>query len=56
MPEMPREIEVHFVGGGAAPTGVGEPGSVLIAAAVANALARLTGRPIRALPLADLSA
>ena len=53
MPEMPREVEVHFVDGGTAPTGVGEPGSVLIAAAVANALALLTGRPVRSLPLAD---
>ena len=52
MPEMPRSIEVHIVEGGArAPTGIGEPGSVLAAAALANAIASLTGRPVRTLPL-----
>ena len=48
--EMPRAIDVHFIDGGTAPTGIGEPGSVLIAAAVANALARITGRAVRRLP------
>ena len=54
--EMPRGVEVHIIDGGTSPTGIGEPGSVLIAAAVANALARLTGRPVRALPLTDFRA
>ena len=51
--EMPRAVEVHFIEGGTSPTGVGEPGSVLIAAAVANAIARLTGLPVRSLPLLE---
>ncbi len=55
LPEMPRAVEVHFVDSAGAPTGVGEPGSVLIAAAVANALARLTGRAVRSLPLTDFT-
>lgn len=54
--EMPRAIEVHFIEGGSSPTGVGEPGSVLIGAAVANAVARLTGRPVRSLPLLESGA
>jgi isoquinoline 1-oxidoreductase beta subunit len=54
--EMPAAIEVHFIDGGKTPTGIGEPGSVLIAAAVANAMAQLTGKPIRRLPLIDASA
>lgn len=48
--EMPA-VEVHFIASQAAPTGVGEPGSVPILPAVANAVARLTGQPVRALPL-----
>jgi isoquinoline 1-oxidoreductase beta subunit len=49
MPQMPR-IEVHIVRSGAKPTGVGEPGTPVVAPALANALAALTGKPIRALP------
>ena len=52
MTEMPRVVEVHVIDGGTSPTGIGEPGSVLIAAAVANALARSTGRMVRSLPIA----
>lgn len=48
--EMPV-IEVHSIASDAAPTGIGEPGSVPILAAVANAVARLTGRPVRSLPI-----
>jgi len=50
LPEMPR-VEVTLVASDAAPTGVGEPGSVPILAAVANAVALLTGRPVRSLPI-----
>ncbi|WAC71939.1 molybdopterin-dependent oxidoreductase [Roseateles sp. SL47] len=48
--EMPV-VDVHLVPSDAPPTGVGEPGSVPILGAVANAVARLTGKPVRALPL-----
>lgn len=48
--EMPRVV-VEIVASTAPPTGVGEPGSVPVAAAVANAWARLTGRAVRSLPL-----
>jgi len=45
-------IEVHLVPSGDAPGGVGEPGTPPIAPAVANALAALTGKRNRVLPLA----
>jgi isoquinoline 1-oxidoreductase beta subunit len=48
--EMP-EVEVHIVESDAPPTGVGEPGLPPVGPALANALARLTGRPVRVLPL-----
>lgn len=50
MNEMPV-VEVHLVGGGDKPTGVGEPGVPPIAPAVANALFALTGKMPRSLPL-----
>lgn len=49
--QMPR-IDVHVVASREAPTGVGEPGVPPIAPALANALYALTGKPVRALPLA----
>ncbi len=49
--DAPRTIEVVLVPGRAAPTGVGEPGAVPVAAALANALFDASGRRIRALPL-----
>lgn len=48
--EMPK-IEVHIVDSDADPTGVGEPGVPVIAPAVANAVAKLTGKRPRRLPL-----
>jgi isoquinoline 1-oxidoreductase beta subunit len=48
--EMPR-VEVHIVRSAEKPTGVGEPGTPVIAPALANALYALTGKPVRALPL-----
>lgn len=48
--EMPR-IEVHIVPSGEKPTGVGEPGTPVIAPALVNALYALTGKPVRSLPL-----
>lgn len=49
MPQMPA-IAVHFVPSNDPPTGMGEPGLPPLAPAYANALARLTGKPLRALP------
>jgi len=48
--QMPR-VEVHIVPSRERPGGVGEPGTPPIAPAVANALAALTGRRLRELPL-----
>jgi isoquinoline 1-oxidoreductase beta subunit len=48
--EMPV-VEVFIVPSDAAPTGVGEPGTPPIAPAVANALFKLTGKPVRSLPI-----
>jgi isoquinoline 1-oxidoreductase beta subunit len=50
MNEMPR-IEVHIVPSTEKPTGVGEPGTPVIAPALANAILSLQGKPVRALPL-----
>jgi isoquinoline 1-oxidoreductase beta subunit len=51
MNEMPR-VEVHLVASTMdKPTGVGEPGTPPIAPAVANAIAALTGKRPRILPL-----
>ncbi len=50
MDAMPA-IEVHLVPSGAAPGGVGEPGTPPIAPAVANAVSALTGTRVRRLPI-----
>jgi len=50
MNQMPH-VEVHIVPSTEQPTGVGEPGTPVIAPAVANALAVLLGKPVRTLPL-----
>lgn len=47
--EMPV-IDVHFVPSDAAPTGLGEPGVPPTAPALANAMAKLTGKRQRGLP------
>jgi isoquinoline 1-oxidoreductase beta subunit len=44
-------VEVHIVPSTEPPSGIGEPGTPLMAAAVCNALFVLTGRRIRSLPL-----
>ncbi|HEX6705021.1 MAG TPA: xanthine dehydrogenase family protein molybdopterin-binding subunit [Albitalea sp.] len=49
MPQMPQ-IEVHTVPSSEPPTGMGEPGLPPLAPAFANAIARLTGKPLRELP------
>ncbi len=44
-------VETHIVPSGEVPSGVGEPATPPIAPAVANALLKLTGQPVRALPI-----
>jgi isoquinoline 1-oxidoreductase beta subunit len=44
-------VEVHIVPSSAPPSGIGEPGTPLVAAALCNALFALTGRRLRSLPL-----
>ena len=53
MNEMPL-VEVYLAPGGDKPTGVGEPGTPPVAPAVANALAALTGKRARVLPLSQV--
>ncbi|MGH8186626.1 MAG: xanthine dehydrogenase family protein molybdopterin-binding subunit, partial [Steroidobacteraceae bacterium] len=48
--EMPA-VEVHILPSTNKPSGVGEPGTPVIAPALANALATLDGKPVRSLPL-----
>jgi len=43
-------VETYIVASSAAPSGVGEPGTPVIAPAVANALLAMTGKPTNALP------
>jgi isoquinoline 1-oxidoreductase beta subunit len=47
--DMPQ-FDVHIVPSANAPTGMGEPGLPPLAPAFANAIARLTGKPLRQLP------
>src|SRR6202048_1507720 len=47
--DMP-EFEVHIVPSAEPPTGMGEPGLPPLAPAFANAIAKLTGKPLRQLP------
>ncbi|HYR36326.1 MAG TPA: xanthine dehydrogenase family protein molybdopterin-binding subunit [Burkholderiales bacterium] len=49
MNQMPK-VEVHIVPSAEKPSGVGEPGTPVIAPALANALAALNGTPVRLLP------
>lgn len=49
--QMPR-VEVHIMPSSEAPTGTGEPGLPPAAAAVANAMFKLTGQRVRTLPFA----
>jgi len=52
--EMPA-VEVFILPSGEAPGGIGEPGLPPIAPAVVNAIAALTGKRLRRLPLGTLS-
>ena len=52
--DAPVAIDVHIVPSAGAPTAVGEPPVPVISPAVVNALARLTGKRYRVLPLVAL--
>jgi isoquinoline 1-oxidoreductase beta subunit len=52
--DAPATVEVHIVPSTDAPTGCGEPPVPVISPAVVNALAKLTGKRYRSLPLATL--
>jgi isoquinoline 1-oxidoreductase beta subunit len=52
MNQMP-DVFVHIVPSTNKPTGVGEPGTPVIGPALVNAIASLTGKVIRTLPLKD---
>ena len=52
--DTPVAIDVHIVPSSEAPTGCGEPPVPVISPAVVNALARLTGKRYRQLPLVSL--
>jgi isoquinoline 1-oxidoreductase beta subunit len=54
MGDAPLAVDVHIVPSAEKPTGVGEPPVPVIAPAVVNALARLTGKRYRSLPLTSL--
>jgi len=52
--DAPLDIDVHIVPSTEAPTGCGEPPVPVISPAVVNALAKLTGKRYRTLPLTSI--
>ncbi|HET6979282.1 MAG TPA: xanthine dehydrogenase family protein molybdopterin-binding subunit [Pyrinomonadaceae bacterium] len=52
--DAPVEVDVHIVPSAEVPTGCGEPPVPVISPAVVNALARLTGKRYRSLPLVNI--
>lgn len=52
MNQMPK-VEVFIVPSTEKPTGVGEPGTPVIAPALANAILAMQGKPVRALPMSS---
>ncbi|CAN7317952.1 molybdopterin-dependent oxidoreductase [Variovorax paradoxus] len=55
LPEAPK-VEVHIMPSGEAPGGIGEPGTSVVLAALANAVSAATGQRLRSLPLRPNSA
>src|SRR5437868_8880501 len=53
--DAPAEIDVHIVPSEDKPSGIGEPPVPVIAPAVVNALAKLTGKRYRKLPLTSVA-
>jgi isoquinoline 1-oxidoreductase subunit beta len=53
--EAPKEIETHFVDNGIDPTGLGEPSLPPVAAALANALYKATGKRTYSQPFINAS-
>lgn len=51
--QAPREINVHILEGTGSPGGIGEPPLGPTAAAISNAIRRLTGKRITQMPIAD---
>ena len=47
------ELDIHVVGNGGVPSGIGENTMSLVAPAVCNAVFALTGKRLRTLPLAQ---
>jgi len=45
------ELDIHLVGNGVVPSGIGENTMSLVAPAICNAVAALTGKRLRSLPL-----
>ena len=54
MIDVPVNVDVHIVPSGEPPTGCGEPPVPVISPAVVNALAKLTGKRYRTLPLTSI--
>jgi isoquinoline 1-oxidoreductase beta subunit len=54
MKDAPVAVDVHIVPDTEKPSGCGEPPVPVIAPAVVNALAKLTGKRYRSLPLASI--
>ena len=52
--DAPVNVDVHIVPSAEAPTGCGEPPVPVISPAVVNALAQLTGKRYRTLPLVTI--
>ena len=50
MSDLPEVMEVKFIETDTRPTGLGEVGNPFVAAAIANAVHRLSGKRLRHLP------